>query len=155
MLDIGDKAPAFSLPTEEGDTVNLKDYKGQKLVLYFYPKDDTPGCTKQAIAFTDHLDAFEAEGAAILGVSKDTPEKHAKFRAKHDLTVPLASDEDGTVIEAYGAWVEKNMYGRKYMGIERSTFLIDEKGILQGIWRKVRVLGHIEKVLDAVKELNG
>lgn len=153
MVDIGDSAPTFTLPTEDGGTVSLKDYKGKILVLYFYPRDDTSGCTKEAIAFSEMLDEFEAAGASVLGVSKDTPEKHAKFRAKHDLTVPLASDEEGEVIEAYGAWVEKNMYGKKRMGIDRSTFVIDEKGKIRALWRKVRVPGHVEKVLDAVRDL--
>lgn len=152
MLEEGDKAPAFTLPTEDGE-VSLKDYKGQKLILYFYPKDDTSGCTKEAIGFSEALDAFEAEGAKVLGVSKDTPAKHAKFREKHDLTVALASDEEGAMIEKYGSWVEKSMYGRKYMGIDRSTFLIDEKGVVRKIWRKVRVPKHVETVLAAVKEL--
>ena len=153
MVDIGDSAPTFTLPTEDGGTVSLKDYKGKILVLYFYPRDDTSGCTKEAIAFSEMLDEFEAAGASVLGVSKDTPEKHAKFRAKHDLTVPLASDEEGEVIEAYGAWVEKNMYGKKRMGIDRSTFVIDEKGKIRALLRKVRVPGHVEKVLDAVRDL--
>ena len=152
-LATGDKAPAFTLDASNGDKVKLSDYKGRKLVLYFYPKDDTPGCTKQAIAFTDHADAFNAAGADILGVSKDTVAKHEKFIDKHDLGILLASDPDNEMIERYGAWVEKNMYGKKYMGIERSTFLIDEKGKIAEIWRKVRVPGHVEKVLEAVKEL--
>ncbi|WP_370335064.1 thioredoxin-dependent thiol peroxidase [Parvularcula marina] len=151
MTEAGKKAPNFSLPTEDGGKVSLKDFKGQMLVLYFYPKDDTSGCTKEAIGFSEMLGAFKKAGAAVLGVSKDTPEKHAKFRAKHELTVPLASDEDGKVIEAYGSWVEKNMYGKKYMGIERSTFLIGPDGKILEVWRKVRVPGHVEKVLDAVK----
>lgn len=154
MLETGDKAPAFSLPTEDGGKVSLKDYKGRMLVLYFYPRDDTPGCTKEAIGFSEMLEEFDAAGADILGVSKDTPAKHAKFREKHDLTVPLASDEDGKMLEAYGAWVEKKNYGRTYMGIERSTFLIDGKGIIRQIWRKVRVPGHVEKVLEAVQSLD-
>ncbi|MEM9233837.1 MAG: thioredoxin-dependent thiol peroxidase [Pseudomonadota bacterium] len=151
MVEVGKKAPAFTLPTENGDKVSLKDFKGRMLVLYFYPKDDTPGCTKEAIGFSDMLDEFEAAGASVLGVSKDTPEKHAKFRAKHKFTVPLASDEEGTMIEKYGSWVEKNMYGKTYMGIERSTFLIGPDGKVLEVWRKVRVPGHVEKVLEAVK----
>lgn len=151
MIEPGKKAPAFTLPTEDGGKVSLKDFKGKKLVLYFYPRDDTPGCTKEAIGFSELLDEFEAAGAAVLGVSKDTPAKHAKFREKHELTVPLASDEDGKVIEAYGSWVEKKNYGKTYMGIERSTFLIGEDGKFIEIWRKVRVAGHVEKVLEAVK----
>ncbi|MEO1040960.1 MAG: thioredoxin-dependent thiol peroxidase [Pseudomonadota bacterium] len=153
MLEEGDKAPAFTLPTDDDGDVSLKDFKGRKLVLYFYPKDDTPGCTKEAIGFTEALDDFDAAGASILGVSKDTVAKHGKFRAKHDLGVGLASDEDGTVIEAYGSWVEKQMYGKTYMGIDRSTFLIDEKGVVRKIWRKVRVPKHVETVLAAAQEL--
>ncbi|MEM0930101.1 MAG: thioredoxin-dependent thiol peroxidase [Pseudomonadota bacterium] len=153
MLEEGDKAPAFTLPTDDDGDVSLKDFKGRKLVLYFYPKDDTPGCTKEAIGFTEALDDFEAVGTSILGVSKDTVAKHGKFRAKHDLGVGLASDEDGGVIEAYGSWVEKQMYGKTYMGIDRSTFLIDEKGVVRKIWRKVRVPKHVETVLAAAQEL--
>lgn len=150
MLDIGDAAPDFSLPTDTGETLTLKDFKGRKLVLYFYPKDDTPGCTKQAIGFSADREAFDAAGAAILGVSRDTAEKHGKFRAKHDLSIDLGADTEGAVTEAYGVWVEKKMYGKTYMGIERSTFLIDEKGKIAAIWRKVKVPGHIEAVLAAV-----
>lgn len=152
-LAAGDKAPNFNLATDGDGKVKLADFKGKKLVLYFYPKDDTPGCTKQAIGFTDKLQDFEKAGAVILGVSKDSAAKHDKFKAKHDLKITLASDPEGGVIEAYGSWVEKNMYGRLYMGIDRSTFLIDEKGILREIWRKVRVKDHVEKVLEAVKAL--
>ncbi len=150
-IDVGDKAPAFTLETDDQGKVSLKDYKGKKLVFFFYPKDDTSGCTKEAIGFSEHLKAFEKAGAVVLGLSKDPIEKHAKFRAKHDLTVSLASDPEGEILEAYGAWVEKNMYGKKYMGIERSTFLIDEKGKLAQVWRKVRVPGHVEAVLKAVQ----
>ncbi|MGV6820151.1 MAG: thioredoxin-dependent thiol peroxidase [Parvularcula sp.] len=152
MLNPGDKAPAFSLPSEDGP-IRLADFKGQKLVVFFYPKDDTPGCTKEAIGFSEQRDAFTKEGVALLGISKDSVEKHAKFRAKHDLTVPLASDEDGKVLEAYGVWVEKTNYGRKYMGIERTSFLIDEKGKILQIWRKVRVKDHVDSVLQAVRDL--
>ncbi|MEM6914479.1 MAG: thioredoxin-dependent thiol peroxidase [Pseudomonadota bacterium] len=153
MLEEGDKAPAFTLPTDNDGDVSLKDFKGRKLVLYFYPKDDTPGCTKEAIGFTEALDDFGAADTAVLGVSKDTVAKHGKFRAKHDLGVGLASDEEGAVIEAYGSWVEKQMYGKTYMGIDRSTFLIDEKGVVRKIWRKVRVPKHVETVLAAAQEL--
>ncbi len=153
MLEEGDKAPAFTLPTDNDGDVSLSDFKGRKLILYFYPKDDTPGCTKEAIGFTEALDDFEAANASILGVSKDTVAKHGKFRAKHELGVGLASDEDGKVIEAYGSWVEKQMYGKTYMGIDRSTFLIDEKGVVKKIWRKVRVPKHVETVLAAAQEL--
>lgn len=147
----GDKAPAFALPTENGD-VHLSDYQGA-LVLYFYPKDDTSGCTKQAIAFSEHLDAFEKAGAKVLGVSKDPVKKHIKFREKHGLTVPLASDDETfETLEAYGVWKEKSMYGRTYMGIERSTFLIDGGKVVRA-WRKVKVPGHVEEVLEAVQAL--
>jgi peroxiredoxin Q/BCP len=152
VIEAGDKAPAFKLPTEDGE-VSLSDFKGRKLVLYFYPKDDTSGCTKEAIGFSERLEDFRAAGAEVLGVSKDTPQKHAKFREKHELTVPLASDEEGAMIESYGSWVEKSMYGRTYMGIDRSTFVIDEEGVVREVWRKVRVPGHVEKVLAAVKAL--
>ncbi|WP_428481743.1 thioredoxin-dependent thiol peroxidase [Pyruvatibacter mobilis] len=149
----GDKAPAFSMPTDGDGTAALKDFKGQPLVLYFYPKDDTSGCTKQAIGFSERLKDFEKAGAAILGVSRDPVKKHDKFKDKHDLTITLGSDEEGAVTEAYGVWVEKSMYGRKYMGIERSTFLIDGKGKIAQVWRKVKVPGHVDEVLDAVKAL--
>ncbi len=149
----GDKAPDFSMPTDGGGSVSLKDLKGQTVVLYFYPKDDTSGCTKEAIGFSEHLDAFEDAGAVIIGVSKDSVTKHDKFKAKYDLTIKLASDEDGDTTERYGAWVEKSMYGKKYMGIERSTFVIDGKGVIRNAWRKVKVPGHVEAVLDAVQAL--
>ena len=149
----GDKAPAFSMPTDGDGTAALKDYKGKPLVLYFYPKDDTSGCTKQAIGFSERLKDFEKAGAAILGVSRDPVKKHDKFKDKHDLTITLGSDEEGAVTEAYGVWVEKSMYGRKYMGIERSTFLIDGKGKIAQVWRKVKVPGHVDEVLEAVKAL--
>lgn len=150
-LEIGKRAPNFSLPTDGGGNISLSDLKGNMVVLYFYPKDDTPGCTKEAIAFTDHKKEFDAYGVKIIGISKDTPQKHDKFKAKHNLDVVLASDEEGSMIDAYGVWVEKNMYGRKYMGIERATYLIGHDGKILNIWRKVRVNGHVEAVLDAVK----
>ena len=152
MLQEGDKAPDFTLPSETGE-VSLSDYRGKTLVLYFYPKDDTSGCTKEAIGFSEALDDFRAAGAEVLGVSRDPVAKHEKFRAKHDLTVPLASDEEGEMIEAYGSWVEKSMYGKTYMGIDRSTFLIDGDGVVRKIWRKVRVPKHVETVLAAVRDL--
>ena len=150
-LDVGDKAPAFSLPINGDGTFSLKDAKGKKLVLYFYPKDDTPGCTKEAIGFTEQLAKFKRAGALVVGVSKDSIAKHDKFIDKYDLKIPLISDEDGSLCEAYGVWVEKKNYGRTYMGIERTTFLIDEKGKIAEVWRKVRVNGHVDKVLEAVK----
>jgi len=151
-LTVGAKAPDFDLPTDGGGTFKLsKDGKGKKVVLYFYPKDDTPGCTKQAIGFSELIDEFDAAGALIVGVSKDTAAKHDKFRDKHDLKVTLVSDEDGALCEAYGVWQEKKNYGKTYMGIVRTTFLIDEKGKISEIWPKVRVAGHVEKVLETVQ----
>ena len=150
-LQTGDKAPDFTLPSDGSGEVSLKDYSGQTVVLYFYPKDDTPGCTKEAIAFSEHLDQFRKAGAVILGVSPDTAAKHDKFKAKHELSVTLLADEDTAVCEAYGVWKEKNMYGRKFMGVERSTFLIGPDGKIIESWRKVRVPGHVEAVLEAVK----
>jgi len=151
-LSIGDNAPNFSKPSDGGGTVSLSDFKGRHLVLYFYPKDDTPGCTKEAIGFTEAKPEFDALNTSILGVSKDTPAKHDKFIAKHDLKVGLGSDESGEMIESYGVWVEKNMYGKKYMGIERATYLIGPDGKILEIWRKVRVKDHVAAVLAAVKE---
>lgn len=152
-LKPGDKAPAFSMETEAGEKIALKDFKGKKLVLYFYPKDDTPGCTKEAQAFTADIAKFRRAGAAIVGVSRDTVAKHKKFKDKYDLKVVLGADEDGKTTEGYGVWVKKKNYGREYMGIERSTFLIDEKGVIREIWRKVKVKDHAEDVLAAVKAL--
>ncbi|WP_339828484.1 thioredoxin-dependent thiol peroxidase [uncultured Parvibaculum sp.] len=149
----GAKAPAFKLPADDGSSVTLKSLAGKKVVLYFYPKDDTPGCTTEAIAFSALKKKFDAAGAVVLGVSKDTIEKHCKFRDKHGLTVRLLSDEDGNMLEAYGVWGEKSLYGRKFMGITRTTFLIDGKGVVRRVWPKVKVSGHAEDVLAAVKEL--
>ena len=151
-LEVGAPAPEFELEGPDGP-IRLSDYAGKALVLYFYPKDDTTGSTKEAIDFSSHLDAFAAAGAEILGVSKDSVASHAKFAAKHDLKVRLGSDPTGAVTEAYGAWVEKNMYGRKYMGIERSTFLIGRDGRIAALWRKVKVPGHAQAVLSAVQSL--
>ncbi len=151
-LSIGDKAPNFSMPSDGGGSVSLSDYKGRFLVLYFYPKDDTPGCTKEAIGFSESKADFNKLGADILGISKDTAAKHDKFIAKHELTIRLGSDEDGKMIENYGVWVEKNMYGKKYMGIERATYLIGPDGKILKIWRKVRVKEHVQTVLDALKQ---
>lgn len=153
MPEIGEKAPKFTLPRDGGDSVSLADYAGKTLVLYFYPRDDTPGCTKESIAFTDQAPAFEAAGASILGVSKDSVKSHDKFVAKHELGIPLASDEDGTLCEDMGVWVEKNMYGKKYMGIERATFVINGEGEITHAWRKVKVPGHVDAVLEAVQSL--
>lgn len=151
-LAIGDKVPDFDLPTETG-RVKLADFKGQTVVLYFYPKDDTPSCTSENIAFSAALPAFKKAGVAVIGVSKDSLKAHAKFRVKHDLKVVLGSDEGGDVIERYDAWVEKTLYGRNYMGIDRSTYLIDGEGVLRGLWRKVRVKNHAEEVLKAAQAL--
>ena len=152
-LAVGDKAPDFTLPADGGGTISLKGLKGKKVVLYFYPKDDTPGCTKEACAFRDSLPDFSKVKAVIVGISKDSVASHDKFKTKFKLPFPLASDEDGKVCEAYGAWVEKSMYGKKYMGIERATFLIDEKGIIRNIWRKVKVEDHAPDVLKAANAL--
>jgi peroxiredoxin Q/BCP len=149
----GKKAPAFSLPADDGSTVSLKGLAGKKVVLYFYPKDDTPGCTTEGIAFSALKKKFDAAGTVVIGVSKDSVEKHCKFRDKHNLTVRLLSDEDGKMLEAYGVWAEKSLYGRKFMGINRTTLLIDEKGVVRKVWPKVKVNGHAEDVLAAAKEI--
>ncbi|MEM7544414.1 MAG: thioredoxin-dependent thiol peroxidase [Pseudomonadota bacterium] len=150
-LAVGDAAPGFTLPRDGGGEVSLSDYAGKAVILYFYPKDDTPGCTTEAIEFTAEGDAFAAAGATVIGVSKDSAAKHDKFIAKHDLGVILASDEHGSTCEDYGVWVEKNMYGKKYMGIERATYLIGPDGRIMQIWRKVKVKGHVAEVLDTAK----
>ena len=152
-LTVGQKAPDFTVLNDQGEKVKLSDLKGKKVVLYFYPKDDTPGCTKEACAFRDGIAQIKKKGAVVLGVSADSVESHQKFKKKFDLTFPLVSDESGKVCEAYGTWAEKSMYGKKYMGIERSTFLIDDKGVIRGIWRKVKVPGHAEEVLKAAEAL--
>ena len=149
--DVGDTAPAFTLPRDGGGDVSLSDFVGKQVVLYLYPKDDTPGCTKEAIGFTDMVAEFDAAGTVILGVSKDSVKKHAKFVAKHDLKIALLSDEEGDVCERYGTWVEKSMYGKTYMGIERATYLIGADGKVAQVWRKVRVPGHVEAVLAAAR----
>jgi peroxiredoxin Q/BCP len=148
----GDKAPSFTLPTDGGGKISLGSLKGKTVVLYFYPKDDTSGCTAQAIAFTKDARAFKAQGAVVVGVSKDSPASHDRFKAKHKLGVMLAADEELEAAERYGTWVEKSMYGRKYMGMERSTFLIGPDGRVQRIWRKVKVPGHSAEVLAAIRE---
>ena len=153
MVSDGETAPQFSLPGDGGEAISLKAFKGKPVVVYFYPKDDTPGCTKEAIAFSDKIEAFAAAGVTIIGISPDSAAKHDKFIGKHDLKVRLAADEDHKVAEAYGVWVEKSMYGKTYMGIERSTFLIDAKGKIAKSWRKVKVPGHADAVLEAVKAL--
>jgi len=152
-LQVGDKAPAFSMPTDGGGKVSLSSLAGKSVVLYFYPKDDTSGCTKEACDFRDGLPNFRKSDAVVIGVSRDSVASHDKFKKKHDLPFVLASDVDGKTSEAYGTWVEKSMYGRKYMGMERATFLIDGKAVIRGIWRKVKVPGHVDEVLKAVKAL--
>lgn len=147
----GDPAPDFTLPDEMGRTVSLSDFRGRKLVLYFYPKDDTPGCTQESCDFRDSLAALNHANAAVLGISKDSIVSHLKFKTKHALTFPLLSDTDGRACEAYGVWVEKSMYGKKYMGIDRATFLIDEAGAIERLWRKVKVGGHVAEVLKALR----
>ena len=146
-LTIGDKAPDFSLPTGDGSTLSLKGLKGKRVVLYFYPKDDTSGCTREACAFRDEVKVFEKKGVAIVGVSVDSPESHRKFAGKYDLPFTLLSDEKKSMVKAYGVWKEKSMYGKKYLGIERTTFVIDEKGKIAQVFRKVKVDGHVGEVL--------
>ena len=151
-LKVGQKAPNFVLPANNDTEISLRDYKKQFLVLYFYPKDSTPGCTKEAIDFSENIEEFTKLKAAVVGISKDTPSKHDKFIEKNALKVSLASDMDGKVIENYGAWVEKNMYGKKYMGIERLTVLIGPENKILQIWRKVRVKDHANNVLKELKK---
>lgn len=153
MLEEGVKAPDFKLPADDGSEFKLSKAKGGPIVLYFYPKDDTSGCTREAKDFTDLAASFNKAGALVLGISPDSVKSHDKFKCKHGLTVGLLADEEKEVSAAYGVWVEKSMYGRKYMGVERSTFLIDAKGRIARIWRKVSVPGHAEEVLAAVKAL--
>ena len=153
MTAIGSPAPDFTLPRDGGGELTMSSLRPKTVVLYFYPKDDTPGCTKEAIAFTEMATEFEAAGAVVVGVSKDSAAKHDKFIAKHELGVILVSDADSDVCERYGVWGEKSMYGKTYMGIDRSTFLIDGAGVMREAWHKVKVPGHAEAVLEAVKGL--
>jgi thioredoxin-dependent peroxiredoxin len=153
MPDVGDKAPAFSLEDQSGETVKLSDFKGKSVVLYFYPKDDTPGCTREACAFRDEHSALKKAGAVVLGVSPDSGPSHAKFAGKYKLPFPLLADTDHAVSEKYGAWGEKTLYGRKFMGITRSTFLIDPSGKVARVWPKVKVDGHVDQVLEAIREI--
>jgi peroxiredoxin Q/BCP len=148
-LTAGDKAPDFTLPTDGNGTVTLSALRGRKVVLYFYPKDDTSGCTAEACGFRDAIADFGGIDAMVIGISKDAVAAHDKFKKKYDLPFALASDKDGDVCERYGVWLEKSMYGRKYMGIDRATFLIDETGVIKQVWRKVKVPGHVEAVLTA------
>ena len=150
MIGEKDKAPAIRAKTTTGETIDLAK-PGGPLVLYFYPKDDTPGCTREAQDFSAHADAFAQAGAKVVGVSRDSAAKHDKFTAKYDLKVPLVSDSDGAISDAFGTWVEKKLYGREYMGLERATFLIGPDGTVEKVWRKVKVAGHAQAVLDAVR----
>ena len=152
-VTVGKTAPDFTLPTDGGGSVSLSALKGQPVILYFYPKDDTTGCTAEACGFRDAMPSFAGVKAKIIGVSKDSAASHDKFKKKYDLPFTLASDKDGHVCEDYGVWAEKSMYGRKYMGIERTTFLIDKKGVIQRVWNKVKVPGHVAEVAKAVGEL--
>ena len=153
QVSTGDMAPEIDLPTDGGGRFRLSDHAGKPVVVYFYPKDDTSGCTKEALEFTEQLQEFESAGAMIIGISPDSVSKHDKFKSKHELGVLLGSDEEKDVLQAYGVWVEKSMYGRKYMGVERSTVLVGADGKIAEIWRKVKVPGHVEAVLEAVKAL--
>ena len=153
MISIGDNAPQFNLSTNGEGQFSLADAAGKYLILYFYPKDDTPGCTKEAIGFSEASTAFDAQNAMVVGVSRDTVKKHDKFVGKYDLRIPLISDEEGSLCEAFSTWVEKSMYGKTYMGIERATFLISPDGKVLHIWRKVKVPGHVEEVLAQLQSL--
>ena len=150
-LEEGQMAPDFTLPTDSDSTVTLSELKGQNVIVYFYPKDNTPGCTTQACEFTEQLPNFEKVDATIIGISKDSVASHDKFKAKKDLKIILASDENDEVCERYGVWQEKNMYGKKYMGIQRATFLINKDGVVVKAWPKVKVNGHVAEVLEAAK----
>ena len=152
-ITIGDKAPDFDLPTDGDGTLSLKELRGKRVVLYFYPKDSTPGCTTEAQDFRDLNRDFAKLGAVIVGASKDSVTRHDNFKAKKSLPFALLADTEGVLCDAYGVWVEKKLYGRTYMGIERATFLIDEKGVVREIWRKVKVKGHAEAVLESAKAL--
>jgi len=149
MVDVGSMAPDVALTLADGSETSIGAFRGRKLVVYFYPKDDTPGCTTEAKAFSALMPAFEKAGVAVVGVSKDSARSHAKFGAKYDLTVALAADTEGVACEAFGVWVEKSMYGKTYMGIERATFLVGTDGRIAQVWRKVKVAGHAESVLEA------
>ena len=154
-LDAGDPAPEFDLPRDGGGRLSLADLKGRPAVIYFYPKDDTPGCTKEACGFRDAWADVTDAGINVVGVSKDPAKSHDKFKAKYDLPFPLISDEDTELAQAFGVWKEKNMYGKKTMGVERSTFLLDAEGVIRKAWRKVKVDGHVDKVLEEARKLAG
>ncbi len=153
MPEISQPAPDFTLPSTGGDDVTLSALKGQPVVLFFYPRDDTPGCTKESVGFSESREDFAAAGAKVFGISKDSMASHEKFATKRSLEIPLLSDENGTACEDYGVWKEKNMYGKKYMGIERTTFLIAADGTIAKIWNKVKVPGHVDDVLESVRAL--
>ena len=152
-LNIGDQAPDFTLPTDGGGSVTLSALRGKPVVLYFYPRDDTPGCTTEACGFRDALPDFSGVGASVIGISKDSVAAHDRFKTKHGLNFTLASDSEGKIVEQYDAWVEKQQYGRTYMGIDRCSFLIDGTGAIRALWHKVKVKGHVDAVLKALKEL--
>jgi peroxiredoxin Q/BCP len=151
-LQVGDTAPDFTLPSDSNETISLHGLRGKSVVLYFYPKDDTPGCTKQACDFRDAQPDFTTQDAIVLGISKDSPRKHEKFKTKYLLPFPLLADENGDVCEAYGVIDKKSLFGKTFLGIQRSTFLIDEKGLIRAIWRKVKVPGHVQQVLNQVQQ---
>jgi len=151
-LKVGQKAPDFTVVDDKGDKVKLSDFKGKKVILYFYPKDDTPGCTKEACSFRDGIAEIKKRGAIVLGVSADSMDSHKKFKSKFDLNFPLLADTDKKIIEAYGTWKEKSMYGKKYMGIERTTYVIDEQGKISHIFPKVKVDQHYEEVLEVLRK---
>lgn len=153
-LKVGQKAPDFTLPSDTGEKISLKDFRGKKVVLYFYPKDDTPGCTKEACSFRDNINQILERGAVVLGVSADSVESHKKFKEKYNLNFPLLSDEKHKVLEKYGVWKERNLYGKKFMGTERTTFIIDENGRIAHIFKNVKVDGHTEEVLRKLDELS-
>ncbi len=152
-LDVGDPAPDFTMPSDGGGTLTLSRLRGNNVILYFYPKDNTSGCTKEACGFRDALPDFAEANAVVIGVSRDSVASHDKFKAKHDLPFALIADEDGAVCRSYGTWLKKSMYGRTYMGVDRATFLVDKKGKLRGIWRRVKAPRHVEEVLAAAKAL--
>jgi thioredoxin-dependent peroxiredoxin len=150
MLKIGDAAPDFSLINDDGREISLIDFRGKKVILYFYPKDDTPGCTKEACDFRDNIETFKSKNAVVIGISKDSIKSHQKFKSKYNLPFTLLSDENSDVLKKYGVWKEKSMFGKKYMGIERTTFLIDENGKIENIYPKVKVDGHITEILNEI-----
>ncbi len=152
-IEIGHAAPAITLPRDGGGEVSLSDFLGKRVVVYFYPRDDTPGCTIEAVEFSGELPAFASAETVVIGISKDSVKSHDRFRLKHDLTVDLAADEEKKVLQAYGVWVEKSMYGRKYMGVERTTVLVDRGGKVAKVWNKVKVPGHAAEVLEAARSL--